>query len=48
LSEEPVRLLFSRKSVSADLVAVVNQAIDRLTASPAYAQILAKRGILEP
>lgn len=47
LSEEPVRLLFSRKSVSAELVAAVNRAIADLAASPAYAQILAKHSILD-
>lgn len=46
LSEEPVRLLLSKKSVSPDLVAAINQAIDRLKASPAYAEILAKHSLL--
>jgi len=47
LSQEPVRLLFSRKSVNAEFVARVNRAIADLSASPAYAQILAKHSVLD-
>jgi polar amino acid transport system substrate-binding protein len=47
LSDEPVRLLFSRKSISPDTMAAINDAIKTLQASPAYAAILAKHSSLD-
>ena len=46
LSDEPDRLLLSRKSVSAELVGRLNDAIATVKASPDYAAILAKHSAL--
>jgi polar amino acid transport system substrate-binding protein len=48
LSNEPVRLLLSRRSVSPTLVALIDDAIQTLQTSPAYAAILAKHSALAP
>jgi len=42
LNDQPVRLLFSRKSVRPALISAINDTIDRLRSSPAYAAILAR------
>lgn len=48
LSNEPVRLLLSRRSVSTAVVGAIDGAIQNLQASPAYAAILAKHIALTP
>jgi polar amino acid transport system substrate-binding protein len=47
LSDEPVRLLLSRKSVTPTLVVSIDEAIKTLRATPAYAAILAKHSTLD-
>ena len=47
LSDEPVRLLFSRQSISPETMATVNDAIKTLQASPTYAAILARHSTLD-
>ncbi|HEX9449363.1 MAG TPA: transporter substrate-binding domain-containing protein [Dongiaceae bacterium] len=46
LSDQPVRLLLSRKSVSPALVSSIDQAIKTLQATPTYAAILARHSTL--
>lgn len=48
LSDEPVHLLLSRKSVSPDIVAAINAAIAKLQTSPEYTRILKAHTDLAP
>jgi polar amino acid transport system substrate-binding protein len=47
LSDEPVRLLLSRKSITPTLVTSIDQAIKTLQKTPAYAAILARHNTLD-
>jgi hypothetical protein len=42
VNSDPVSLMFSRQSVPAEVVVLIDQAIERLKQSPGYQQIIAQ------